>query len=114
MPKREACPNTRLGLHAAEPSAKPLEKLIVEFIGPLTKCGNSAILVVLGSVSKFVTIFPVRRMERSVVIDCLEKGYFPAYGTPMSIFTHNARVLRFKEVKDLCFRWCDEHIYTTP
>jgi len=109
-------PKTYVGLHAAETSAKPLEKLFVDFIGPLTrtKCGNSAILVVLGSVSKFVTIFPVRRMASSVVIDCLVKGYFPAYGTPTSIVTHNARVFRSKEGKDLCFRWGDEHICTTP
>ena len=115
MPKREARPNARVGLHAAEHYAKPLEKLFVEFVRPLTrtKCGNSAILFVLGSVSKFVTIFPVRRMASSVVIDCLEKGYFPAYGTPMSIVTHNARVFRSKEIKELCFRWGDEHIYTT-
>jgi len=76
MPKREARPNARVGLHAAEHYAKPLEKLFVEFVRPLTrtKCGNSAILVVLDSFSKFVTFFPVRRMASSVVIDCLEKG----------------------------------------
>jgi len=100
-------PNTRVGLHAAEPSSKPLEKLFVDFVGPLTrtKRGNSVILVVLDSFPKLVGFFPVRRMASSVVIDCLEKGYFPAYGTPTSIVTDNARVFRSKEVKDLCFRW---------
>ena len=108
-------PNTRVRLHAAEPSAKPLEKLSIYFVGPLTrtKRGNSAILV-LDSFSKFVSLFPVRRMASSVVIDCLEKGYFPAYGTPTNIFTDNARVFRLTEDKDLCFRWGVAHIYTTP
>ena len=108
-------PHTRVGLHAAEPPAKTLEKLFVDFVWPLTrtKHGNSAILVVLGSISKFVTIFPVRRMAISFVINCLEKGYFPAYGTPTSIFIHSARVIRSKEFKELCFRRPDEHIYTT-
>jgi len=88
----------------------------VDFVGPLTrtKRGNSAIHVVLDSFSKFVSFFPVRRMASSVVVDCLEKGYFPAYGTPTSIVTDNARVFHSKEFKDLCFRWCVEHIYTTP
>ena len=100
-------PNTRVGLHAAETSAKSLGKLFVDFIGPLTrtKRGNSAILVVLGSFSRFVTIFPVRRMPISVVIDCLEKGYFPAYGTPTRIVTNNACVFRSKKFKDKFFRW---------
>jgi len=53
-------------------------------------------------------------MARSVVIDCLEKGYFPAYGAPTSIVPDNARVFLSKEVKDLCFRWGVDHIYTTP
>jgi transposase InsO family protein len=103
-------------LHAAEPSAKPLEKLFVDFVGPLTrtKRGNSAIHVVLDSFSKFVSFFPVRRMASSVVIDCLERVYFPAYGTPTSIVSDNERVFRSKEVQDLCFRWGVDHIYTTP
>jgi transposase InsO family protein len=53
-------------------------------------------------------------MASSVVIDCLEKGYFPSYGTPTSIVTDNALVFRSKEFKDLCFRSGVEHIYTTP
>jgi len=53
-------------------------------------------------------------MASSVVIDCLEKGYFPAYGTRTSIVTDTARVFRSKEFKDLCFRWGVDHIYTTP
>jgi hypothetical protein len=94
-------------LHTAEPSANPLEKLFVDFVGPLTrtKRGNSAILVVLDSFYKFVSFFPVRHMASSVVIDCLEIGYFPAYGTPTRIVTNNARVFRSKKFKDMFFRW---------
>jgi len=52
-------PNTRVGLHDIEPSAKPLEKFFVDFVGPLTrtKRGNSANLVVLDSFSIFVSFF---------------------------------------------------------
>jgi len=87
----------------------------VDFVGPLTstKRRNSAILV-LESFSKFVSFFPVRRMASSVVIDCLKRGYFPAYGTPKSIVSDNTRVFQTKEVKDLCLRWGADHIYNTP
>jgi hypothetical protein len=72
-----------------------------------------AILVMLDSFSKFVSFYPARRIASPVVIDCLEKGYLPAFGVPISIVTDNARVFRSKQVKDLCFRWGVDHIYTT-
>ena len=97
--------DTRVGYHVAEPSTKPLEKLFVDFVGPLTRTrrGNSAILVVLDSFSKFVTFYPVRRVTSQVVVDCLERNYFPAYGTPKIIVSDNARVFCSKQVKDLCW-----------
>ena len=45
---------------------------------------------------------------------CLERWYFPAYGTPTSIVTDNARVFCCRQFRDLCFRWGITHITTTP
>ena len=108
--------DTRVGYHVAEPSTEPLEKLFVDFVGPLTRTrrGNSAILVVLDSFSKFVMFYPVRRVTSQVVVDCLERNYLPAYGTPKIIVSDNARVFCSKQVKDLCFRWGINHVTTTP
>ena len=79
--------NTRVGWHTAEPSTRPMQKLFADFVGPLTrtKRGNVPSLVVLDSFSKFVSFYPVRRIAASVVIDCFERSYFPAYGKPNSI-----------------------------
>jgi len=60
--------------------------------------------VVLDNFSKFVNFYTVRRIASPVVIDCLERNYFPAYGMPNAIVTDNARVFPSKQVKDLCFR----------
>jgi len=49
-----------------------------------------------------------------VAVDCLERSFFPAYGTPSSIVTDNARVFVGKQFKDLCFRWGIDYITTTP
>lgn len=64
-----------------------MQKLFADFVGPLTrtKRGNVPSLVVLDSFSKFVSFYPVRRIAASVVIDCFERSYFPAYGKPNSI-----------------------------
>ena len=85
-------------------------------MGPLTrtKQGNSAILAILDGFSKFVVFYPVRRMSSQVITDCLERNYFPAYGTPIAIVTDNTKVFRSKQVRHLCFRWGVQHITTTP
>ena len=97
----------RVGLHSASPLALPMDRLFIDFVGPLvrTKRGNIAILVMVHSFSKFVSFHPVRKMTSSAVSDYLEREYFLAYGTPKSIVTDNAKVFRCKEFRDLCFRW---------
>jgi hypothetical protein len=52
----------------------------MDFVGPLTptKRGHSAILFVLDGFSKFVIFYPVRRISSQVVVDCLERNYFPS------------------------------------
>jgi len=56
--------DTRVGLHLASPVALPMDRLFIDFVGPLvrTKRGNIAILVVVDSFSKFVSFRPVRKM----------------------------------------------------
>jgi len=108
--------NARVGWHTSQPSTPPMEKLFVDFVGPLTRTrkGNSAIFMTLDGFSKFVNFYPVRRITSQVVVDCLERHYFPAYRTPDTLVTDNATVFRSKQVKDLCFRWGVSHITTTP
>jgi hypothetical protein len=103
-------------LHSAEPPAQPIEELFVDFVGSLvrTKRGNIAILVVVDVISKFVAFYPVRKITARLVLDCLERGISPAYGTPKYVVTDNARVFCWKNFKDLCFQWGVEHLTTTP
>jgi hypothetical protein len=48
--------NAHVGLYSANPCAEPMEKLFIDFVGPLvrSKRGNIAILVVVDAFSKFV------------------------------------------------------------
>jgi hypothetical protein len=98
--------NARVGLHSAGPDSEPMERLFIDFMGPLTcsKQGNTAIFVVVDAFSKFVSFFPVQKISSQVVCNCLEKAFFPAYGTPVSVVTDNAKVFRCKQIRDLCFR----------
>jgi len=97
----------RVGLHAADPVSQPMERLFIDLVCPLTrtKRGNVAILVTLDSFSNFVTLYPVRKIAARAMLYCLDRSYFPAYGTPKSVVTDNAGDFSCKEFKDLCFRW---------
>jgi hypothetical protein len=65
--------DTRVGWHAAQPSTQPME-FFLDFVGPLTstKRGNTGIVIVVDSFSKFVWFYPVRRISSQAVVDCLE------------------------------------------
>jgi len=77
----------RVGLHSANSSSQPMEELLIDFVGLLTrtKRGNLAILVIVDAFSKFVFFCPVWKISSQIVSDCLERSFFPAYGTPVSI-----------------------------
>jgi hypothetical protein len=107
--------NTRVGLHSASPVSKPMNRLFIDFMGPLTrsKRGNIAILMVLDAFSKFVSFFPFRKISSQVVCNCLERAFFPAYGTPVSIVMDNAKIFCCKQIRDLCFWWGITHITIT-
>ena len=108
--------NMQVGLHDAHPPSRPMEKIFVDFVGPLTRTtrGHNAILAVLDGFSKFVIFHPVRKISSQVVVDYLEKSYFPMYGIPQTIVTDNASVFRSKPLRFMCFRWAVDHITTTP
>jgi hypothetical protein len=48
--------NSRVGLHSSEVVTRPLERIFIDFFGPIVRSrkGNIAILVVLDGFSKFV------------------------------------------------------------
>ena len=61
-----------------------------------------------------MSLYPVRRINFQVVMECLERHFFPGYGTPKSIVSDNVKVFCCKGFKDLCFRWGVQHVTTTP
>jgi hypothetical protein len=107
---------TQVGLNSTNLSSRPMERLFIDFVGPLirTKKGKIAIMVIVDGFSTFVTFHLVRWISASVVVEYRGRTYFPAYLTPMSIVTDNATAFRCKQMKDLCFRWGINHYTTIP
>jgi hypothetical protein len=80
-----------------------MEKVFIDFVGPLVRSrkGNVAVLVILDGFSKFVTMYPVRRISSEVVATCLAEIYFPSYDVPLSIVSDNASVFKSKTFYNL-------------
>ena len=111
--------DSRVGLDSASHVTAPMERLFIDFVGPLTctNRGNLGILVAVDSFCKFVSFCLVRKMTSAAVSDYLGRSYFPAFGVPKSVVTDNAKAFCCKEFKDLCFKWEVEHLttmFTTP
>jgi hypothetical protein len=70
--------NTQVGLHSTNPSSRSMERLFIDFVGPLTrtKQGSLAILVIVDGFSKFVSFYPVRKISSWVLTECLERSFF--------------------------------------
>ena len=108
--------DSRVGLHSSEIVTKPLERIFIDFLGPIVRSrrGNLAILVVLDGFSKFVSMYPVRKITSEVVETCLVEKFFPAFGVPQSIVSDNAAVFKSRRFYNLCFSWGVRHVTTSP
>jgi hypothetical protein len=83
--------DSRVGLHSSEVMTRPLELVFIDFFGPIVRSrrGNIAILVLLGGFSKFVSMYPVRKISSEVVKNFLLEKFFPTLGVPQSIDSDN-------------------------
>jgi transposase InsO family protein len=93
-----------------------MERIFIDFVGPIVRSrkGNMAVLVVLDGLSKFVCMYPVRRISSKVVKNCLQDKFFPSFGVPQSIVSDNAAVFKSRTFYNLCFSWGIRHITTSP
>jgi hypothetical protein len=73
-----------------------MERVFIDFVGPIVRSrkGNVAILVVLDGFSKFVSLYPVRKITSEAVVSCLMEKFFPCYGIPQCIVSDNATVFK--------------------
>jgi hypothetical protein len=89
---------------------------VIDLVGPTIRSrkGNVTILVDLDRFSKYVSLYPVRRISAEVVKTCLVERFFPFLGVLQEIVSNNAIFFRYKIFYDLCFSWGIKHITTSP
>lgn len=74
-------------------SEKALDKLLVDFYGPLPvgMFQFSYIFVIVDNFSRFVKLYPLRRVNAKICIKKLTGDYFPNYGIPKNIVSDHGR-----------------------
>jgi hypothetical protein len=94
-----------VGLQSSEVVARSLERIFIDFMCPIVRSrrGNIAVLVVLDGFSKFVCLYPVRRISSEVVTTCLVERFTPFFGVPQSIVSDNAAVFKSRSFYNLFF-----------
>jgi hypothetical protein len=83
--------NSRVGLHSSEVVTRRLERIFIDFFGPI-----------------------VRSRKGNMVKDCLVERVFPCFGVPQSIVSDNAAVFKSRIFYNLCFSWVIKHITSSP
>jgi hypothetical protein len=80
--------DSRVGLHCSQVMTRPMERIYIDFVGPNVRSrkGNVAILVDLDGFSKFVSLYPVRRISSDVVKNCLAETFFHLMEFPSLLF----------------------------
>jgi hypothetical protein len=93
-----------------------MEQIFIDFVGPIVRSrhGNLALLAVLDRFSKFVAMYPVRKITSDPVVKCLVGKYFPCFGIPNYIVSDNAAVFKSRLFYNTCFSWGIKHITTSP
>jgi hypothetical protein len=114
--RAKSAQNTRVGLHNSQIVTKPMERIFIDFKGPIIRSrqGNLALLVVLDSFSNFVAMCPVRKIKSDAVVSSLVGRHFPCFGIPNCIVSDNAAVFKSRLFYNTCFSCGIKHVTISP
>lgn len=108
--------NTHLGFLASEVAERPLEKVFIDYVGPLprSKSGKKFLLVCVDAFSKFCWLFPMRSATAQATVDLLRTNLFQHFGIPATIVSDNGTQFTSHLFKRMCFGHGIRHVTTSP
>lgn len=109
-------PNTHVGFLASHPPTRPWECIHIDFVGPIVKStkGHIGLLSIIDSFSKFVFLFPVKRIAADITVSLLVNQVFSSFGPPKTLVSDNHSIFLSKLFHDMCFSWGIRHSRTSP
>jgi hypothetical protein len=106
--------NTRLVLLSSDVAERPVQKLFIDFMGkfPRSSAGNTVILIVVDTFSKFVWLIPLREATTKATVKALKERIVSSISVPEAIVSDNARYFTSREFRQLLLRI--RHVTTSP
>lgn len=107
---------TNVGHLSSDISKAPLEKIFIDFIGPLprTKKNNCAILSIIDSFTKYCWLIPTKDQKITSVIKSLDWEVFKAFGYPKLLVSDNAPTFKSVIFKKFCLERGIKCVNTSP
>jgi hypothetical protein len=89
-----------------------MERIFTDFVGPIVRSrqGNVGVLVILDGFSKFIAMYPLRKITAQAVVSCLVMKYFPVFGIPGIVVSDNATVFKSRLFYYARFVWGMKHV----
>lgn len=114
--RSKQAPNTKVGQLASEIAPHSYYKLFIDFVGPLprSKQGNTYLLTIIDSFSKYTVFLPARNTNSKTVVNLLEKNLFAFFGFPKFLVTDNVSYFTSREMTDMCLKYGIRQVTTTP
>jgi hypothetical protein len=109
-------PSSRFGLLASEVATRPFQKLFIDYVGkfPLSKAGNTMLLVCVDSFPKLVWLTPGWEATSSAMIRVLKDRVFANFSVPSVLVSDDARCFTSREFQQFCFDLGIKHVTSTP
>lgn len=121
MGQCEACktakpnPNTRRGLLCSSREDSPMDKIFIDYVGPLprTRDGYRYVLVAVDAFSRFVWLIPSCSVTSATTIRHLT-SIFASFGPPKVLVSDNAAAFLSGQFKKFCFDHSIKQVTTIP
>ncbi|XP_055584860.1 uncharacterized protein LOC129737726 [Uranotaenia lowii] len=114
--KASKAPNIRMmpQMGKLKPAKVPWELISIDFVGPLTrsKKGNTALLVIVDWITKYVIAHPMRAADSTKMVEFLEEKVFLKFSRPRIILSDNGKQFESQVFRALLSRHNIIHMKT--
>jgi transposase InsO family protein len=108
--------NTHLWLLSSDVAKKPMQKLLIDFVGKFRRSnvGHTVMFLCVDAFSKFVWLIPLREVTTKATVKALKERFFSSFSVPEVIVSDNAQCYTSRNFRNFCFGSGIRHVTTSP
>lgn len=108
--------NTKVGFMSSQISTYCLERVFIDYIGPLpsSSLGNKYVLVITDGFSKFSIFIPTRNLTAETTVRMLDLRFFSYFGFPKNLVTDRGVSFLNAKFETMCLNYGIRHVVLSP